>query len=305
MNKSPSPLRQNVIKLLAQYGISPDDELGQSFLCDDRLLEQEIEYANVKKNDIVLEIGPGIGNLTDLLAQKAKKVIAIEKDIQYKQILSTLQRKYDNIDIIYADALDIDFPVFNKIVSNLPYKIALPLIFKILKHEFDIAALICQERLAHRICAMPGQKGYCRLSVQINRVSKVDLLKKIHRKSFYPPPEVDSAIIRIIKTLPQFEVPSDIFFKEVLKFLFSMREKTLEETLFALVETGVLSSKIKKIKSAINQKLLKKTIFMSSPKDLGKVTWILWKEIGEEIVDYFYIYYKINNLYNKSGDDTD
>lgn len=301
MSYSPSVMKRSIKKLLIQYSILPNEELGQCFISDYHLLKQEIEYANVGKNDVVLEIGPGIGNLTELLAQKAKKVIAIEKDTQFKDILSILQKKYDNIDVIYADALEAAVTNFNKIVSNLPFKIALPLIFKILEYEFEVAVLICQERLTRRICAKPGQKGYSRLSVQINRISNAELLRIIHDGAFYPSPKVTSAIIKIKKTPTKFEVPSDVFFKEVLKFLFSMRENTLQEALSFLIETRVSPSRIMKIKSSINRNLLRKAIYRIFPRDFGKVTWVLWREMGEDVVDYFYKFYKFKNLYNKGG----
>jgi 16S rRNA (adenine1518-N6/adenine1519-N6)-dimethyltransferase len=301
MNYSYSNIKRSIKELLRQYSISPNEEMGQYFICDYHLLRQEIKYANVGKNDVILEIGPGIGNLTELLAQRARKVVAIEKDPQFKDVLSELQRKYDNIDIIYADALDIDFPRFNKVVSNLPFKIALPLIFKILEYEFDIGILICQERLAHRICAKPGQKRYSRLSVQISRISDVKLLKIIPPMVFYPSPDVTSAIIRVKKTKPKFAIPSDDFFKEVLKFLFSLREKTLQDALSNLVEVGISRSKLRKIESSINKKILRKPIYMISPKEFGKVTWILWEKLDNDIVKHFYSFYKLRNLYTSAS----
>jgi 16S rRNA (adenine1518-N6/adenine1519-N6)-dimethyltransferase len=164
-----SNIKRNIKNIIYKYRILPNKKLGQNFLVDQSILQHEIDYAKITKSDIVLEIGPGIGNLTELLAQRAKLVIAIEKDIRFKKCLSKLQKKYDNIDIIYGDALQIDFPDFDKLVSNLPFKIALPLTFKLLDYDFDLGILIYQKKLAKRICASVGQKGYSRLSVSINR----------------------------------------------------------------------------------------------------------------------------------------
>jgi len=294
--------KRKIKELMRQYSIIHDKEIGQCFICDYDLIMAEIKYANITRKDVVLEIGPGIGNLTEYLAQKAKKVIAIEKDTQFKGVLSELQKRYGNIEIIYADALHIDYPKFNKVVSNLPFKAALPLIFKILEYDFDIAVLICQERLARRICAKPGQKGYSRLSIQISRVSNTNLLRIISPDAFYPSPEVSSALIKIKKTLPKFKVPSDEFFKEVLKFLFAMRENTLQGAISTLIKMGIPYSKIREVKSSIEGYLLRKQIYTISPREFGKITWILWKKLGENCVDYFYKFYRLRNLYNK-GDD--
>ncbi len=301
MKRSRPDIKRNIKEQIRRYSIIPNDKLGQCFICDYWLLIEEINYANIKKNDVVLEVGPGIGVLTEFLAQRAKKIVAIEKDPQFRDILSELQTEYNNIDIIYADALSIDFPKFNKVVSNLPFKISLPLIFKILEYNFDVAVLICQSKLARRICAKPGQKGYSRLSVQISRVSDTNFLRVLSPVAFYPSPKVTSAMIRLKKTSSKFKVPSEEFFKEVLKFLFTMRENTLQEAISILVKVGIPYSKVKKARSLISKYILRKLIYTISPREFGKITWILWGEFEESIVDYFYEFYKQRNLYNKGG----
>lgn len=299
MRHSYSDIKRNIKEQILLYSIIPDDELGQCFICDYWIVMEEINYANINKNDVVLEIGPGIGTLTEFLAQRANKVIAIEKDLQFKDMLLELQKKYNNIDIIYADALNIDFPKFNKVVSNLPFKIALPLVFKILEYNFDVAVVICQERLARRICAKPGQKGYSRLSVQISRVSDTNFLKVIPPSAFYPSPKVASAMIKLKKISSKFKVPSEEFFKEILKFLFAMRENTLQEAISILVKVGIPYSRVKKVKNSIGKYILRKPIYTISPREFGKITWILWEEFGESIVKYFYKFYEQRNLYKK------
>ncbi|MHA2302456.1 MAG: rRNA adenine N-6-methyltransferase family protein, partial [Candidatus Thorarchaeota archaeon] len=147
MTKGKKPSSVKIRPLLSKYGIVPDKEHGQNFITDRALIDREVSLAEVRKKDIVLEIGPGIGVLTEALARKAKRVVAIEKDTQFRGILGDLQKRSPNLKVIFDDAVTVDFPPFNKVVSNLPFKVALPIIFKLMNHDFDLAILICQERL--------------------------------------------------------------------------------------------------------------------------------------------------------------
>jgi len=278
----------SIRNMLRRYEISPNKESGQHFLTNWNLLQREVEYANTNKKDVILEIGPGIGNLTELLAQKAKLVIAIEKDLQFKKCLSRLERRYDNIEVIFGDALEINFPSFNKVVSNLPFNIALPLIFKLLNYNFDVAVLLCQKRLAQRICASTSQKGYCRLSVSINRIADAEILKLVPKSAFLPPPEVDGAIVRIKKTAPKFSIPSEEFFVKVLKFMFFYRNRTVR-TILAPKYMGVPKKLLLNVLSRTGAEINRKRIYEVTPRQFGSITWALWEELGaahaREIID--------------------
>jgi len=263
---------------LKKCKISPNKELGQHFITNRNLLQHEMEYANISSKDVILEIGPGIGNLTELLAQKAKLIIAIEKDSQFKKCLYSLQEKYANIKVIYGDALEINFPNFDKVVSNLPFNIALPLIFKLLNYSFDVAVILCQKRLAQRICASAGQKGYCRLSVSIQRVANAKILKLVPKSAFFPPPEVDGAIVRIKKTPPKFTIPSEEFFREVLKFMFSQRDSSVRAVLtpkYLRLPKKLLLNVLSRTGTKINLKM----VYEVTPRQFGTITWALWKEL--------------------------
>jgi len=263
---------------LKECKISPNKELGQHFITNRNLLRHEVEYANVNNRDVILEIGPGIGNLTELLAQKAKLVITIEKDLQFKKCLSSLQEKYANIKVIYSDALEINFPSFDKVVSNLPFNIALPLIFKLLNYSFDVAVILCQKRLAQRICASAGQKGYCRLSVSIQRVADAKILNFVPKSAFFPPPEVDGAIVRIRKTSPKFIIPSEEFFREVLKFMFFHRDSSVRAVLtpkYLRLPKQSLANVLSRTGTKINLKM----VYEVTPRQFGTITWALWKEL--------------------------
>ncbi|MCK4996374.1 MAG: ribosomal RNA small subunit methyltransferase A, partial [Thermoplasmatales archaeon] len=174
-------------------------KLGQNFLIDKRVAEQEVNYAGIENNDVVLEIGPGQGILTRLLAERAKRVIAIEID---KNLIGDLGSSLsENVELIHGDALKIDFetlPKFNKIVSNLPFQISSPITFKLLDYNFELAVLIYQKEFADRMIAAPDSKDYSRLSVGIYYKTKCELLETIPKTCFKPQPKVDSCAIRLI-----------------------------------------------------------------------------------------------------------
>ena len=136
------------------------------------------------KNDTVLEIGPGIGTLTIKLAEEAKKVIAIEQDTAIFNILSErLENEgIDNVELINGDAVKVDFPPFNKIVSNLPYQISSPITFKFLNHDFDLAVLMYQKEFAERMNGKVGTKEYSRLSAMLYFKAKVDFLTHVSKE---------------------------------------------------------------------------------------------------------------------------
>ncbi|UCH71899.1 MAG: ribosomal RNA small subunit methyltransferase A, partial [Thermoplasmatales archaeon] len=160
-------------------------KLGQNFLIDEKTAEREVEYAQIKKDDIVLEIGPGKGILTKLLARKAKEVIAIEIEERFiKKLKDVLPH---NVELIQGDALKIDFeklPKFNKIVSNLPFQISSPITFKFLEYDFSSAVLIYQKEFADRMIAKPGNKNYSRLSIGIYYKANCKLLETVPKIYF-------------------------------------------------------------------------------------------------------------------------
>ena len=155
---------------------------GQNFLIDKKVAEREVEHACIEKNDVVLEIGPGKGTLTTLLAERAQKVVAIEID---NNLFSELREFLpENVELIHGDALKIDFetlPKFNKIVSNLPFQISSPITFKFLNSVFSLAILIYQKEFADRMIAKPGSKNYSRLSVAVHYKAQCELIEIISK----------------------------------------------------------------------------------------------------------------------------
>lgn len=210
--------------------------LGQNFLVDKKVAEREVDYANISKDEVVLEIGPGKGIITKLLAARAKKVIAIELD---KNLFNNLKQSLpDNVKLINEDAVKVDFntlPKFNKIVSNLPFQISSPITFKILDYDFNLAILIYQKEFADRMTAIPGNKDYSRLTVGVYYKARCKTLEAIPKSCFKPQPKVDSSIIKLTpRRLPPFSVFDEKLFFSLTKNLFNHRRKKIKNILSGL-----------------------------------------------------------------------
>ena len=204
---------------------------GQHLLKNPMILSEIINKSGIKSTDIILEIGPGTGNLTMLLLEHAKKVIAIELD---PRMVAQLTKRvgispYQNkLQLIQGDVLKQKLPFFDLCVANIPYQISSPIVFKLLSHRplFRAAVLLIQREFAMRLIAKPGTEFYCRLSVNVQLLSKVDHIMKVSKKNFVPPPKVESSVVRIepIHPLPQINF---IEWDGMLRICFSRKNKTL------------------------------------------------------------------------------
>ena len=226
-------LAKETKQILQENGIILNKNLGQNYLIDDFKRKKIIEYAKLTKEDTVLEIGPGIGTLTIELAKKAGKVIAIEQDTAIFNILKKRleKEKIDNVNLINGDAVKVDFPEFNKIVSNLPYQISSPISFKFLKHDFDLAILMYQKEFADRMNGKVGTKQYSRLSAMLYFKAKVKFLTKVSPESFIPSPKVDSSVVELKPK--ENRIADDDFkvYSKVVKALFQHRNKKARNAL--------------------------------------------------------------------------
>ena len=211
-------------------------KLGQNFLIDKNIAELEVKYAEINKKDVVLEIGPGKGILTKLLAEKARNVLAIE--IDKKLINNLIETIPTNVELINKDVLKLDFkelPKFTKIVSNLPFQISSQLTFKLLDYDFELAILIYQKEFAYRMVANTGSKNYSRLSVGVYYKAKCDILRILPKTCFKPQPKVDSVMVRLIqRKSPPFKVNNEEFFFDLTKNLFNHRRKKIKNIIKSL-----------------------------------------------------------------------
>ena len=171
-------LAKETKNILQKHNIHLNRKLGQNYLINDFKKNKILSFANLNDKDIVLEIGPGIGTLTVELAKKVKKVIAIEQDNTIFNILNERLKdeNISNVELINADAVEVDFPKFNKIVSNLPYQISSPITFKFLNYSFDLAILMYQKEFGKRMIAKFGSKEYSRLSAMLYFKGDVEIL---------------------------------------------------------------------------------------------------------------------------------
>jgi dimethyladenosine transferase len=215
--------------------VAPNTNLGQHFLKNPAVVTSIVTKAAIKPTDVVLEIGPGTGNVTVPLLEQSKRTIAIEYDSRMvreviKRVEGTpLEQK---ITSIAGDALKIAWPFFDVMVANVPYQISSGLVFKLLAHRpmFRCAIMMFQEEFALRLTARPGEALYCRLSVNAQLLAKVDQLLKVGRNNFRPPPKVESRVVRIEPRNP----PPPVNFVEwdgMVRLLFNRKNKTLRSVL--------------------------------------------------------------------------
>jgi 16S rRNA (adenine1518-N6/adenine1519-N6)-dimethyltransferase len=227
--------------LLRLYGISPKKRLGQHFTVDIDLLQGLVSYASITKNDVVLEVGAGLGFLTRLLSSRCKKIIAVEVDPALVRILKKQLHNLQNVDLIEGDILKIALPSFTKVVSAPPYSISSPLLFRLLESKFDWAVLILQKEFTKRLAASVGTKDYGRLTVTIYYKADVELLDSVSRKMFYPPPDVDSTILRLKPREPPFQVEDEKTFFELVQVLFTQRNKKVRNALIPFLRKREMS----------------------------------------------------------------
>jgi 16S rRNA (adenine1518-N6/adenine1519-N6)-dimethyltransferase len=223
-------LRPTEIKtILAGLGVSPTKSKGQNFLTDDGVADREVAYLDISPEDTVLEVGPGLGVLTARLVPAASKVIGIELD---HGIASYVRSTFsDEVELIEGDALEVKWPRFDRFISNIPYSISSPLIFKLLEHDFRSAVIMVQKEFADRMVALADTDDYSRLSVSVYYRSKAEMLEKVGRTRFWPEPEVDSAVVRLTPRPPPFTVKDERMFHKMVEMLFSQRRKKISTTL--------------------------------------------------------------------------
>jgi len=222
-------------RILKEFNIKPKKRLGQHFLIDGNVLRKIIDIAKISKDDNVLEIGGGIGTLTEALLKKAKKVICVEYDNKLISVLKEVFKELNNLIIIQADALKYDFnPLIkrysiNKMVSNLPYNIALTLIFDMLNKYPEIKRYIVlvQAEIGERLTAKPKDKNYTAISVKMSLISEIKSYFRVSKNVFLPSPEVDSKVLEIHRKKFCYEqIDKNKLFK-LINISFKHRRKTL------------------------------------------------------------------------------
>lgn len=231
----------NTTELLKKHGLRLTKSLGQNFLTDINIIKKIVEAGEVGPEDLVLEIGPGIGAMTIQLAQSAGRVVAVEIDKHLIPALEEVLTGYTNTSVVHADAMKVDLaPLIAdwngplKVVSNLPYYITTPLIMRLLESDipWDTLVFMVQKEVAIRIAANPGGKDYSSLSVAVKAHSNPKMAFTVSRNCFIPRPDVDSAVVVLKKvTRPELAVvPKQVLF-HVVRAAFGQRRKTIVNSL--------------------------------------------------------------------------
>jgi 16S rRNA (adenine1518-N6/adenine1519-N6)-dimethyltransferase len=222
--------------IVKKYGFRFTKSLGQNFLVDESVLSDIIEGSNVNSEDLVVEIGPGVGTMTRELLKKAKKVICIELDSDLIPILNEELKEFDNFELIHKDALKVDFNDIIgdeksvKVVANLPYYVTTPIIAKLLNEGYNFKSLtvMIQKEVGERIAAKPNTKEYGALSILVQYYCDADIIRKVAPSSFIPQPKVESVVVRLNKlSKPSVEVKDEKLFFRLSREAFNMRRKTL------------------------------------------------------------------------------
>jgi len=206
---------------LKGLGVRPSRNLGQNFLTDKNIAEWIVGQADIQRNEKILEIGPGLGMLTERLAKLTDNLVAIELD---RSLAQHVQDKF-GVQVIQGDVLDIELPPFDKVVSNLPYHISSPITFKILDTKFKKGILMYQKEFAQHLVAQPGQRAYSRISVMAGYRAECRIIKQVPKGCFHPVPKIDSAIVKIVPREATFEVLDDEKFRIVVRALFSHKNR--------------------------------------------------------------------------------
>lgn len=253
---------KDTMQLLKKYHIHANKKLGQNFLIEDTVVEKTVEAADITKEDLVIEIGPGLGTLTKELLEKAKKVIAIELDEKMIPILQERFFLYQNLELIHQDILTVPLKEYIekeenirevKIVANLPYYITTPIIMKLLEDRLPVKTItvMVQKEVAKRLTAQTGDKLCGAITYAIEYYCETKEVIEVPRQSFMPAPEVDSEVIQLIlRDKPKVQVKDEKFLFSLIKASFMQRRKTL---LNGIGNSGLIEkNKLKEIMKELN-----------------------------------------------------
>ena len=230
-------------EVLERYNMSAKKKFGQNFLIDSGVLEGIVEAAGVTKDDFVLEIGPGIGTLTQYLAEAARAVVAVEIDTSLLKVLDDTLSEYDNVTVINKDVLKVDIgelavqyndgkPI--KVVANLPYYITTPIIMKLFESGAPIEGItvMVQQEVAERMAAVPGNKDYGSLSLAVGYYANARQVLSVPPSSFIPQPKVGSAVVNLTRyDEPRVTVRDEKYLFEIIRTSFNQRRKTIANSI--------------------------------------------------------------------------
>jgi len=268
--------------MLKKYGIRPRKKLGQHFLVDPKLLNVMIEGLELKGEEVIAEIGSGIGTLTLFLAQQCKKLIAIEIDHRLINVLQDVLKDHDNVEIVHADALSLRLDV-DRVVSNVPFNISSQLLEHILKRcRFKIAVLTFQLEFARRLYAKPSTRDYGRITILASYYSTIRKLYTAPPSSFFPEPKVFTQTLKITpRDRPPFEVYDEELLFDVVRELFTLRNKMLRRALRIAcrnmrIKNEILDKALKELRALLDMR-----VYELRPVDFAHISNVLFDLMKE------------------------
>lgn len=246
-------------EILEKYGLSAKKSLGQNFIIDTNILRNIVQTAKVDEHTTVIEVGPGIGALTEQIAKEAKEVFAFEIDDRFLPVLEDTLSPYENVTVFHQDILKVDFKQFEKeylkdvsrlvVIANLPYYITTPIIMHLIESSLPVEemVLMMQKEVASRLEAVPSTKAYGSLSIAIQYYMDVEVAFTVPRTVFMPQPNVDSAIIHL-NTLenPPVDVENEELFFKIVRASFEQRRKTIWNNLRKAMDDKSKEDELKK-----------------------------------------------------------
>jgi 16S rRNA (adenine1518-N6/adenine1519-N6)-dimethyltransferase len=257
-------------RLLRRFRIVPNKVLGQNFMVEPALFERLSDYAALGKADVVLDAGAGFGFLSRFLADKCRGVIAVEKDPRVAAVLREQLSGAGNVMIIEGDVLKAALPEFNKVIAIPPYYLSSRLVMWLLGRKVECVVLVLQKEFANRLVAAVGSEDYGWLTVVAYHGATVELLDAVPKELFYPQPEVDSVIVRLVpwKKAP-FEVNDAAFFRRMVRWLFNQRNKKLDNALVPFLKSTLKLSKEEAKKRACAMPFGERRVRELAPRDFG------------------------------------
>ncbi|MGQ9538182.1 MAG: 16S rRNA (adenine(1518)-N(6)/adenine(1519)-N(6))-dimethyltransferase RsmA [Candidatus Bathycorpusculaceae bacterium] len=259
--------------LLRKYQIFPKKRLGQHFTVDPSIFQRMAECVALAHDDVVLDIGAGLGLLTRFLAEKCGKVLAVEVDLRLVEILREHLKDLTNVVVIEGDVFKVQIPLFNKVVSIPPYSISSALIQWLFNKDFDCGVFVFQKEFTNRLLASVGSEDYGWLTVLTYHHFEVELFDEVPKWAFYPQPKVDSAIVRLKPRVPpSFHVKDEAFFKRLVQTLFTQRNRKVRNAVQPFIKKCASAEEsAKKAFVPFHEKRVREL----APEDFGELANVL------------------------------
>ena len=259
-------------RLLRTFRIVPNRLLGQNFMVNTSLFPKLSDNASLSKADVVLDAGAGFGFLTRFLANKCKGVLAVEKDPHVAEVLREQLKGLVNVTIIEGDVLKATIPSFSKVVSIPPYQVSSRLLLWLFDRSFECAVLLLQKEFTSRLVAAVGSEDYGWLTVAACYRAEVQLLDTVPNFMFYPQPEVDSLIVRLKPwKMAPFEVKDEAFFRRMVRWLFTQRNKKLSNALEPFIKSTLNVAKEDARKLSCTLRFSEKRVRELPPEAFGEI----------------------------------